>query len=87
MSDNPKITLDLKEYLQGMEKRLLEDSKMRHGNHQEVTKTNFKSLEGKFSSLKWTISILLVVVGLVVAYVQYESNDAPQVIKIVTVKE
>ncbi len=52
MSDNRKISLDLKEYLPGMEKRLPDDSKMRPGNHEDVTRTNFKSLEGNCSSLK-----------------------------------
>ncbi len=62
MSENPKITFDLKEYLQGMEERqrkdterILEDSKQRHENHEAVTKANFEALGAKYESVEKTV--------------------------------
>lgn len=54
MSDNPKISFELKEFLVGMEKRILDDSKERHEKHEDVTNRTV----GK---LYWFIGILVTV--------------------------
>ena len=90
MSDNPRITLDLKEYLQGMEAKLLEDSKQRHENHDRVTKANFDNLvevskadreamKSHADSTRWMLICFVAIVCLAIVYV--EANDTDKVVQ------
>ena len=87
MSDNPKISFDLKEYSHGMEARILEDSKQRRENREKVTNTNFKSLEAVSdarekaardhnNSTRWLLITLVAIVGLVIAYVEFKNYSS-----------
>lgn len=90
MSDNPRITLDLKEYLQGMEARLLEDSKHRQENCERVTKANFdklvevskadrEAMKSHADSTRWVLISFIAIVCLAIVYV--ETNDRNKVVQ------
>ena len=49
--DNIRIGFDLKDYLQGMEKRLLADSKQRHEAHEKVTAAHVDSIHKRIDSV------------------------------------
>ena len=50
--DNTTIEFDLKDYLQGMEKRLLADSKQRHEARDKATAIHFASIHKRIDDLR-----------------------------------
>ena len=87
MSDNPKISLDLKEYLVDMKREILEDSKARHENHETVTNTNFKalaqvsaanhkSMEDHARSTRWLLLAVATILGLGIAYLEWKGHKS-----------
>lgn len=82
-TDDQKVEVPLVDYLQSMEKRLLEDSKLRHENHESVTKANFETFGEKIESLgarvdsvkehsnttRWIIAILIAVAVLIISII------------------
>lgn len=87
MSENPKIFFELKEYLEGMKRELLEDSKQRHENHGKVTETNFdklvyvsaadrKSMEDHAKSTRWMLMAFIAILALVMAYLEVNGKTA-----------
>ena len=74
MSENSKFEIFVVEYLQGMEQRLLADSKQRHKNHEAVAKANFETFGVKIDGVKdhsnstrWIIGGLIGLLALVIA--------------------
>lgn len=87
MSDNPKISFELKEFLVGMKNDILEDSKKRHENHETVTNTNFSNLKDSSkahcdwmadhaNSTRWMLMAFIAIVSLAIAYTELKGNAA-----------
>lgn len=87
MSDNPTISLDLKEYLGDMKREILADSKARHENRETVTITNFKalaqvsatnhkSMEDHAKSTRWLLLAVAAILGLGIAYLEWKGHKS-----------
>ena len=70
MSDgNITNEFDLKDYLQGMEKRLLADSKQRHEAHEKVTAAHVDSIHKRIDDLRSENARHLTIFGIAVAII------------------